>query len=229
MLAPVLDPLHRHAGFIGRQRRSGPCTDRCCDLIPKLPPMSVGTMKRSRFSGSCSTRATSGCMMNGPMKLDQIVSTPSSGVPARDHAVGLDRRGAVLRELEALADDHVGLGEGPVGIAVDEPAVARQVRADLLVQDRRVRLERPLRDRRPRAAARSRRRPPRRRPRPGSGRGATTTATGSPTKRTLSVAARVVVHGRGHADAEGLARLGHVGAGDRRRRRPPSRAPRERS
>ncbi len=48
-------------------------------LMPKEPPMSAGTMNRSRFSGSCSTRATSGCMMKGPMKFDQIVSTPSTG------------------------------------------------------------------------------------------------------------------------------------------------------
>ena len=47
------------------------------DLMPKEPPMSGGTMKRSLFSGTPSTRLTSGCMMNGPMKLDQIVSTPS--------------------------------------------------------------------------------------------------------------------------------------------------------
>ncbi len=43
------------------------------DLIPKLPPMSVDTMKRSRFSGTPSTRATSPCMMKGPMKFDQTV------------------------------------------------------------------------------------------------------------------------------------------------------------
>ena len=43
------------------------------DLIPKLPPMSPGTMKRSLFSGTPSTRAVRGCMMNGPMKFAQIV------------------------------------------------------------------------------------------------------------------------------------------------------------
>ena len=43
------------------------------DLMPKLPPMSAGTMKRSLFSGTPSTRAVSGCMMNGPMKFDHIV------------------------------------------------------------------------------------------------------------------------------------------------------------
>ena len=48
------------------------------DLIPNEPPMSGGTMKRSLFSASPSTRAVSGCMMNGPMKLDQTVQTPSS-------------------------------------------------------------------------------------------------------------------------------------------------------
>ena len=35
--------------------------------------MSVGTMKRSLFSARPSTRAVSGCMMNGPMKFDQSV------------------------------------------------------------------------------------------------------------------------------------------------------------
>ena len=49
------------------------------DLMPKLPPMSAGTMKRIRFSGRPSTRAVSGCMMNGPMKFDQTVSTSSIG------------------------------------------------------------------------------------------------------------------------------------------------------
>jgi hypothetical protein len=48
-------------------------------LIPNEPPMSGGTMKRSLFSGKPSARAVSGCMMNGPMKLDHTVSTPSSG------------------------------------------------------------------------------------------------------------------------------------------------------
>src|SRR3989454_7417167 len=40
--------------------------------------MSGGTMKRSWFSGSPSARAVSGCMMNGPMKLDHTVHTPSN-------------------------------------------------------------------------------------------------------------------------------------------------------
>ena len=43
------------------------------DLMPKLPPMSGGTMKRSLFSATPSTRAVSGCMMNGPMKFDHTV------------------------------------------------------------------------------------------------------------------------------------------------------------
>ena len=43
------------------------------DLMPKLPPMSGGTMKRSLFSGTPRTRAVRGCMMNGPMKFDQSV------------------------------------------------------------------------------------------------------------------------------------------------------------
>jgi hypothetical protein len=47
------------------------------DLIPNEPPMSAGTMNRSRFSGRPSTRAVSGCMMNGPMKFDHTVHTPS--------------------------------------------------------------------------------------------------------------------------------------------------------
>src|SRR5262245_5588069 len=49
------------------------------DLMPKLPPMSAGTMNRSLFSGTPSTRAVSGCMMNGPMKFDQSVYASSSG------------------------------------------------------------------------------------------------------------------------------------------------------
>ena len=36
-------------------------------------------MKRSRFSGTWSTRATSGCMMNGPMKFDHTVRVCSKG------------------------------------------------------------------------------------------------------------------------------------------------------
>ncbi len=49
------------------------------DLMPKLPPISGGTMKRSLFSGTPRTRAVSGCMMNGPMKFDQSVYAPSIG------------------------------------------------------------------------------------------------------------------------------------------------------
>jgi len=41
--------------------------------------MSGGTMKRSLFSARPSTRAVKGCMMNGPMKFDHTVHTPSSG------------------------------------------------------------------------------------------------------------------------------------------------------
>ncbi len=48
------------------------------DLIPKLPPMSADTMKRSRFSGIPSTRATSPCMTKGPMKFDQTVQASSA-------------------------------------------------------------------------------------------------------------------------------------------------------
>ena len=66
------------------------------------------------------------------------------GVPARDDAVRLDRRGTVLRELEALLHDDVRLAEGAVRVAVDEPPVVREVRTDGLVQDGRVRLERAL-------------------------------------------------------------------------------------
>ena len=41
--------------------------------MPKLPPMSGGTMRRSLFSATPSTRAVIGCMMNGPMKFAQSV------------------------------------------------------------------------------------------------------------------------------------------------------------
>ena len=47
--------------------------------MPKLPPMSPATTKRSRFSASPRARATSVCIANGPMKLDQTVSTCSKG------------------------------------------------------------------------------------------------------------------------------------------------------
>ena len=47
--------------------------------MPNEPPMSVGTMKRSLFSARPRTRAVSGCMMNGPMKFDHTVHTPSIG------------------------------------------------------------------------------------------------------------------------------------------------------
>ncbi len=106
--------------------------------------MSAGTMKRSLFSGTPSTRAVSGCMMNGPMKFDQSVYALVERIPARDHAVGLDGRGAVLGIAEALADDDVRFREGTVGIAVDESPVAGQVGADRLVKDWRARLERAL-------------------------------------------------------------------------------------
>ena len=65
-------------------------------------------------------------------------------IPARDHTVRLDRRRAVLGKREALGQDDVGLAKRALGIAVDQPSVARQVRADRRMQDGRRRIERAL-------------------------------------------------------------------------------------
>ena len=49
------------------------------DLIPKLPPMSFGTITRSRSSGSFSERASTGSSVIGPMKFAHIVRRPEAG------------------------------------------------------------------------------------------------------------------------------------------------------
>ncbi len=143
-----------------------------------------------------------------------MVSTAVERIPPRDHAVGLDGRGAVLGEPEALAHHHVGVGKRAIGIAVDEPAVAREVGADLLVQDRRVRLQRPLRvdHRRQRLVVD--------RHHLGGVLGQVAIARDHHRHRLTDEAhlvdgRRIVVDGGGHAHTEGLAGLGHVGSGDR--------------
>ena len=49
------------------------------DLIPKLPPMSFGTITRSRSSGISSDRASTGSSDIGPMKFAHIVKRPEAG------------------------------------------------------------------------------------------------------------------------------------------------------
>ncbi len=66
------------------------------------------------------------------------------GIPARDDGVGLDGRGRVLGEPEALADHDLRVAERLVRIAVDEPPAVGQVGADRLVKDGGAGLQRPL-------------------------------------------------------------------------------------
>ena len=49
------------------------------DLIPKLPPMSFGTITRSLSSGIRSERASTGSSVIGPMKFAHIVRSPDAG------------------------------------------------------------------------------------------------------------------------------------------------------
>src|SRR3989442_15487662 len=112
-------------------------------LIPNEPPMSGGTMKRSLFSASPSTRAVSGVHDERPHEVGPD-GADAVELPSRDDAVRLDGGGAVLREAEALAQHDLGLAEGAVRIAVDEPAVTGEIRAGLLVEHGGVGLERLL-------------------------------------------------------------------------------------
>ena len=115
------------------------------DLIPKLPPMSFGTITRSLLlRASRSDRASTGSSVIGPMKFAQIVSRPGGGLVVGDDPVRLDRRRAVPLPAQRLGDDEVGAGEGAVGVAVAERPVDDDVRADLLVQQRLRRVERVL-------------------------------------------------------------------------------------
>ena len=45
-------------------------------LMPKLPPMSEGTIKRSLFSSTSRALAATACMLNGPMKFEWTVNIP---------------------------------------------------------------------------------------------------------------------------------------------------------
>ena len=49
------------------------------DLIPKLPPMSFGTMTRSFSSGIRNDRASTGSSVIGPMKFAHMVRSPEAG------------------------------------------------------------------------------------------------------------------------------------------------------
>src|SRR5260370_1099173 len=71
------------------------------DLMPKLPPMSGGTMKRSLFSATPSTRAVRGGMMGGARH------PPRNRLPEEARLVG---GGAVVARGRGAAEGE-GLGE----------------------------------------------------------------------------------------------------------------------
>ena len=140
MLAPVLDPLDRHAGAPSGQRDQGNV-----GIHRRLDPEAAADVGRHDEAqpvlGHPQHARDEPVHDEGPHEVRPDRVGLVHVVPARDHPVGLDGGGPVLGEAEALADDDVRLREGPVGIAVDEPPVARQVRAHRLVEDRRVGLE----------------------------------------------------------------------------------------
>ena len=143
MLAASLDPLHRSAGEPRRQR-----DQRDVRIERALDPEAaadVGRHDEAQLVLRHPERARGERVHDErahevrPHGVDAV-----DGIPAGDDAVRLDGCRAELREAEALADHDLRLRERTVGIAVHEPAVSGEIRADRLVQRRRARLERTL-------------------------------------------------------------------------------------
>ena len=143
VLVAVLDPLHRDARELRGER-----DQRHVRIDERLDPEAPADVRRHDEPEPVLGQAEHACRERvhdeRPHEVRPHRADAVEGVPARDDAVRLDRRGAVLRELEPLPHDDVGLAEGAVRVAVDEPPVVREVRTDGLVQDGRVRLERAL-------------------------------------------------------------------------------------
>src|SRR5206468_1509749 len=143
VLSAVLDPLHRHARVLRGQR-----DQRDVGIDARLDAERAADVRRHDEAQLVlgQPEHPRGERMHderphevGPDGADTV------GLPARDDPVRLDWCGAVFRKAEALAQHDVGLAERALGIPVHEPSMTGEVRADLVVQHRRIGLERFLR------------------------------------------------------------------------------------
>ena len=114
-------------------------------LMPKLPPMSGGTMKRSLFSRHAERSGRDGVHDERPHEVRPEGERLAERIVAADNGERLERHRGVAREAQPRAEHLVRLGERGVDIAVAEQPVAGEVARHLVVQLRCVRLERALR------------------------------------------------------------------------------------
>ncbi len=140
MLAPVLDPLDGNLGESGRHRHQRHVRVHA-RLDPEAPPDVPRHDEAELVLGHPEHAGREGMHDERPHEVRPDRVGALERAEGRHHSVGLDGGRAVLGIAKALADHDLRLRERAVGVAVDEPAVPRQVGPDGLVEHGRVGLE----------------------------------------------------------------------------------------
>ena len=134
MLAAILRPAHRHAEQARRDRHQHDCVqDR---RLGAERAAALGRREQPQLRARDAERRR-GDAVQRERPLEVRPGGHAARLPVRDHAVALDRRGRRARVAEALAHDVGGAGEGRLGVAVAERAVAGDVGAERGMQQRR--------------------------------------------------------------------------------------------